>query len=137
MEKYGISTEVFSTYVSDFHGTSVALFEPKAPGQIPNKPVCVDCHGHHNIKSPDDPESTVMQENLLVTCQRCHPDATADFSSAWMGHYTPDQDTYPLMYYIDLFYKIFIPLILIPMAIYIVTDFSRKVINRRKESKHV
>ena len=27
MQKYGISTDVFDTYVADFHGTTVAIFK--------------------------------------------------------------------------------------------------------------
>lgn len=33
MEKYGISTDVFNTYVADFHGTTVTLFEKQHPDQ--------------------------------------------------------------------------------------------------------
>ena len=50
MGKYGISTDVFNTYVSDFHGTTVTLFEKQSPDQATNKAVCFDCHGIHNIK---------------------------------------------------------------------------------------
>ena len=39
MESYGISTDVFDTYISDFHGTTVVLFEKTAPDQETNKPV--------------------------------------------------------------------------------------------------
>ena len=45
MEKYGISTDVFNTYVADFHGTTVTLFEKQHPDQQTNKAVCTDCHG--------------------------------------------------------------------------------------------
>ena len=73
MERYDVSTEVFESYITDFHGTTVVLFEKIAPDQETNKPVCIDCHGVHDMKSVDDPESTVIKENLLGTCQKCHP----------------------------------------------------------------
>ncbi len=79
MGRYGISTDVFESYVADFHGTTVTLFEELAPDQETNKPVCIDCHGVHDMKRVDDPESTVIKENLLGTCQKCHPDATTNF----------------------------------------------------------
>jgi len=82
MGKYEISTAVFDTYISDFHGTTVVLFEKIAPDQDTNKPVCIDCHGIHNMKKVDDPESQVMKGNLLTTCQKCHPDASADFPTS-------------------------------------------------------
>ena len=49
MQKYGISTDVFNTYVADFHGTTVTLFEKQHPDQETNKAVCTDCHGVHDI----------------------------------------------------------------------------------------
>ncbi len=55
MDKYGISTQVLDTYVADFHGTTVTLFEKQAPDQETDKPVCFDCHGVHDIKRVDDP----------------------------------------------------------------------------------
>ncbi len=137
MSKYGINTNVFDTYVADFHGTTVVLFEALAPDQETNKPTCVDCHGVHDMKKVDEAESQVIKGNLLRTCQRCHPGASENFSSAWLGHYIPDREKYPLVYFVDLFYKIFIPTILGVMAIFIISDiFRRNILNRRKEYQH-
>lgn len=132
MAKYGISTDVFETYVSDFHGKTV-IFDQLAPGQETNKPVCVDCHGVHSIRSSDDPQSSVVKENLLATCQRCHPDATENFPTSWLGHYVPDINKYPLVFFVDLFYKIFIPTVLGCMALFVIGDAGRRIINRRKK----
>jgi len=133
MNKYNISTNVFDSYVADFHGTTSTLFEPEVEGQQPDTPVCVDCHGVHDIKSPDDPESSVMKENLLVTCQKCHPDASANFPTAWLGHYEPDRERYPIVFYVDLFYKIFIPGVLGVMVLFVGSDAIRRIINKRRE----
>jgi predicted CXXCH cytochrome family protein len=125
MGRYGISTDVFNTYLTDFHGTTVQLFEKIAPDQETNKPVCIDCHGVHNIRPSDDPQSTVMKSNLLDTCRRCHPDATTNFPDSWLSHYVPSQDRHPLVYYVNLFYKIFIPAVLGGMVVYNLTDVGR------------
>ncbi|HEC22159.1 MAG TPA: cytochrome C [Chloroflexi bacterium] len=130
MSRYGISTEVFDTYVADFHGSTVILFEHEDPNAEVNKAVCYDCHGVHDIRPPDDPNSSVLQENLLETCQRCHPDADANFPAAWMSHYEPSPDKYPLVYYVDLFYKIFIPLVLGFFVFVIATDIIRRLRDR-------
>ncbi|MFB6285999.1 MAG: hypothetical protein ABEK03_05410 [Candidatus Bipolaricaulia bacterium] len=37
--------------------------------------VCSDCHGTHDIKSPDNPQSRVFPFNLPKTCGQCHADA--------------------------------------------------------------
>ena len=94
MVKYGISTDVFDTYITDFHGTTVILFEKIAPDQDTNKPVCIDCHGVHDMKQVNDPESRVMKNNLLTTCQKCHPDATTNFPTSWLGHYEPSPEEF-------------------------------------------
>ena len=113
MDKYGISTNVLNTYVADFHGTTVTLFQKQSPSTPTNKPVCYDCHGIHDISRVDDPKTGIeMQQNLLVRCKVCHPDATSNFPSAWMSHYIPSPQHYSLVYYVNLFYKIFIPLVL-------------------------
>jgi hypothetical protein len=136
MAKYGISTDVFNTYISDFHGTTVAIFEKIAPDQQTNKPVCIDCHGVHDMRKVDDPESRVIKENLLATCQRCHPDATSNFPTAWLSHYQPSPQHYPVVYYVTLFYKVFIPTLIGGMAIFVAADGSRRILNRRKEKSH-
>lgn len=132
MSKYGISTNVLNTYISDFHGTTVELFAKQHPDQATNKPVCYDCHGVHDIKSTQDPASTVStQENLLQTCRKCHPDATtASFTSAWMSHYEASPEKYPLVYYVNLFYWIIIPLTIGALLIFIASDVFQRVRRR-------
>jgi hypothetical protein len=127
---------VLNTYVSDFHGTTVALFEQQSPDAPTNKPVCYDCHGVHDISRVDDPNTGIkMQENLLVRCQECHPDASANFPSAWMSHYIPSTKTYALVYYVNLFYKIFIPLVLGGMLALVGLDFGHSVYVKARHNK--
>jgi predicted CXXCH cytochrome family protein len=130
MKKYDISTNVMTTYVADFHGSTVEMFEKQTPDQATNKAVCYDCHGVHNIKKIDDPRSTVFRENLLKTCQQCHPDATANFPASWMSHYDASPEKYPAMYYVNLFYTILIPVTVGGMLGFIALDLARRVLNR-------
>jgi len=133
MSKYGISTQVLNTYLADFHGTTVTLFEKQTPDQVTNKPVCFDCHGIHDIARPDDPQKGLqVKENLLQTCQKCHPDATPNFPDAWLSHYDPSPDKNPLVYYVNLFYKIFIPSVIGGMALFVASDIGRRLIKRGK-----
>jgi nitrate/TMAO reductase-like tetraheme cytochrome c subunit len=137
MDKYGISTQVLNTYVADFHGTTVTLFQKTSPDQATNKPVCFDCHGVHNIMPVDDPVYGLeMKQNLLLACQRCHPDATANFPDAWMSHYIPSPDHYSLVYYVNLFYKFFIPAVIGGMGVFVLSDIVRRLIERFKGAKH-
>jgi len=137
MNKYNLPTNVLNSYVADFHGTTITLFEETSAGTLTNKPVCYDCHGVHDIKRTDDPVYGIaMKNNLLKKCQVCHPDANANFPSAWMSHYIPSATEYPLVYYINIFYKFLIPTVLGGMAFYVIIDFLHRMISRLKGAQH-
>jgi predicted CXXCH cytochrome family protein len=130
MAQYGISTEVFETYVADFHGTTVMLFEQTHPDQPTNKAVCIDCHGVHNIQSATADDS-VFKANLVETCRECHPDATTNFASSWLGHYSPNWENYPVITAVTWFYRILIPALVGFFVLYIVIDVQRRIRDRR------
>jgi len=134
MDKYGISTQVLNTYVSDFHGTTVTLFEQVSPDTPTNKPVCTDCHGVHDISKVDNPVTGIaIKQNLLPKCQRCHPNVTtASFTDAWMSHYVASPTKFPLVYYVNVFYKFFIPAVIGGMLLFVVTDFIGRMVRARK-----
>ena len=72
----------------------------------------------------------------MAACRKCHPDATLNFPDAWMSHYIPSPTKYPIVYYVNLFYKIFIPTVIGGMLIYVSSDIVRRLIERRKGVKH-
>ena len=131
MEKYGLSTNIFDSYLNDFHGRTVNLFRRKNTGIASDKAVCFDCHGIHNIRSPKDPLSTVYPENLQHTCQQCHDDATIRFPSAWLGHYLPTMEATPVLYVVNTIYRILIPLTIGGFVVYIGLDASKRWRNKR------
>ncbi len=135
MVKYNLSTDVLNTYVADFHGTTVELFEKQSPNAATDKPVCYDCHGVHNIRQIDDPQSTVFRENLLKTCQQCHPEATTNFPSSWLMHYRASPEQFPTVYYVNLFYTIFIPVVIGGMLLFVLSDAGRRILNRVQKGK--
>jgi nitrate/TMAO reductase-like tetraheme cytochrome c subunit len=138
MGKYGISTEVLNTYVADFHGTTVQVFEKQSPDAPTNKPVCYDCHGVHDIARVDDPQKGLqIRENLLTRCQVCHPDANLKFPTAWLSHYIPSPSKNAMVYYVNLFYKILIPVVIGGMVLLVGMDYGRSSLNwikRRRSS---
>lgn len=134
MKKYEISTEVFDTYVADFHGTTVMLFDRTNPNQITNKAVCTDCHGVHDIASATR-DSEQIKANILPRCQECHPDATTNFASSWLGHYSPNFETAPLVTAITWFYRILIPILLVFFLLYIALDMYRHSVERSEKRK--
>ncbi len=57
---------VYQEYRQSVHGVAVQRGMRDAP-------VCTDCHGEHDIESPQNPESTVYRLRVAPeTCERCH-----------------------------------------------------------------
>lgn len=53
-------------YVSSRHYQEVQKGNARAP-------ICVDCHGNHELYAVNDPRSKVSVDKLDATCDRCHP----------------------------------------------------------------
>jgi len=136
MGKYDISTNVWDTWVSDFHGKTVVLFQAVSPGQETDKAVCIDCHGVHDILPATDENSSVMKENLLDTCRKCHPLASSNFPDSWMGHYDATWDKHPIVFIVTWFYRLMIPLVLGGMLVFVVSDYFRQIIDNRRNKKN-
>jgi hypothetical protein len=130
MKKYNISPDVVKTYTQDFHGRTVALVETQNKDFRVQEAVCTDCHGIHDIQQVGSPNSPVIKANLLVTCQKCHPDATDNFPGAWLSHYEPSFDKYPLIFFVKWFYRILIPFILVGLSVHVILDLWRRITNR-------
>jgi len=122
MGRYGLSTQVFETYVADFHGTTAELFRAISPDAPLNQAVCYDCHGYHDVESVRAAGEEQVQARLLVRCQACHPNIEAGFLSAWTGHYVPSWDRYPIIYVVNLFYRLVIPGTVGFFLVYIAVD---------------
>ncbi len=130
MAKYGISTAVLTTYVSDFHGMTASLErgENSHPRQF--TATCTDCHGVHDIRQVDTVGRQQIKAHLATVCRQCHPGASASFPSAWVGHYEPSLRHAPLVYAVKIFYVIFIPFVVIGLALQILLHLWRAVVNR-------
>lgn len=130
MVKYGISSKVVQTYLQDFHGRTVALGEKKSKDIWVEEAVCTDCHGIHDIQAVDNPGSPVIKANLAATCNKCHPNITTNFPSAWLSHYEPSLHKSPLIFFVRWFYRILIPFIIVGISIHVILDLWRRITNR-------
>ncbi|MBI5116072.1 cytochrome c3 family protein [Candidatus Poribacteria bacterium] len=54
-------------YKASIHGKGFAKNDPSVP-------VCSTCHGKHDIRPPEDPQSSVNPLNLVAVCIKCHAD---------------------------------------------------------------
>ena len=131
MGKYGLSTAVLSTYVADFHGTTAGFGTGSADDERSRLvAVCTDCHGIHDIAHVKSPDSGAFRANLVKTCRKCHPEASANFPSAWLSHYEPSFWRTPLVYSVKVFYLFIIPLIVGGLILQILLHLWRVVVNR-------
>ncbi len=130
MARYKLSTDVMRTYLADFHGMTASLQRKGTTEGARLTALCIDCHGVHDITRTDAQNSGVMRANLLKTCRKCHPDATANFSSAWLSHYEPSLRRAPLVYSVRIAYMILIPFMIGGLVLQILLHLWRVVVNR-------
>lgn len=129
MAKYGLSTKVVETYLQDFHGVTMKFY--KQYGQAEKQiAVCIDCHGVHDIMKVKSANASVVKQNLTKRCQKCHPGATTNFPDSWISHYEPNFKKAPLVFLIDVGYRIFIPFMIIGLLVQIVLHLWRYAVNR-------
>lgn len=128
--KYGLSTDVVKTYLSDFHGSTVSIYRKQRAGAYrPQKPiaVCTDCHGTHDIKSISVLGAGEVKSLLLRKCQQCHERASGDFPDAWLSHYLPSMSSAPALFIVDRAYTVLVPLILLGMLLQVLLHIWRHV----------
>ncbi|MEI6874420.1 MAG: hypothetical protein WCL50_04725, partial [Spirochaetota bacterium] len=86
-------------YRETYHGKAMMLGKPNA---APEVAACYDCHGFHDVLPTANPASHLSTNNILATCQKCHPGATAKFTE-YRPHANPlDKKNYPLLHVVFL-----------------------------------
>jgi len=84
--------DIAATYFDTVHGKTSKLGYAKSAK-------CQDCHGSHEIYAVTDPRSTLSRENIVTTCQQCHPGATRRFAG-YLTHATHhDPKKYPWIFW--------------------------------------
>lgn len=63
-----LRTDQLAQYHTSVHGKRLAAGDS-------NVAVCTDCHGVHDLRAPNDPQSKVYPVNIADTCAHCHADA--------------------------------------------------------------
>jgi hypothetical protein len=93
MQKCGrCHEEIARTYFDTYHGKVSQLGYAKTAK-------CFDCHGAHDILRVNDPRSRLARENVVETCQKCHPGATRRFAG-YLTHATHhDPKKYPFLFW--------------------------------------
>ncbi len=134
MDRYGLSAEVYDLYELSWHGVAVTVYKAMWPTIWHESAVCTDCHGVHNIRTSDDPKSLVNPDNLLKTCQECHPGAGPNWTNAWTGHHKISLERTPFLFYVDAFYISFTRFILWLSIGYVALQAFRSIVDRLRRS---
>lgn len=123
--KYGLSTNVATSYEDDFHGTTAELLSEHPAATGPNVLVCADCHGAHEVsKKPKEAISTV--------CAGCHKNGDRKLAGAWLGHDRIGPRNKAAIWAIRLFYYVLIPFVLTGLLLNIVFHLADQ---RRKGAR--
>ncbi len=103
--------DVITSYKETFHGKMVILGSERTPD-------CIDCHvvageNAHLIEGQDTPTSAVHKNNVSTTCRSsgCHEKAAAQLAS-FQTHVTYDREKYPMQFYMLIFFKALMAVIL-------------------------
>lgn len=81
-------------YRETYHGKAMALGEPNVASDVA---ACFDCHGHHDVFPVADKRSRLHKDNIVGTCQQCHPGVNAKFTE-YQPHANPlDKVNYPIL----------------------------------------
>lgn len=76
MRAYNLPTDQLALYQTSGHGRALA----RGDGNVA---VCTDCHGVHDILSPQNPSSPTHWRNIPATCGTCHANAKLAARYGW------------------------------------------------------
>lgn len=118
--------DVVTTYKQTFHGKLILLGSERTPD-------CLDCHvvegeNNHLIEAKTVPTSAAHKANLGKTCRGsdCHQRADAQLAG-FQTHVTYDRKKYPLQFYMLLFFKALMALVLYFFLALIFLELMRRL----------
>lgn len=126
-KRYGLEPDRVTTFEDSFHGLAVR----GGSVEVVN---CASCHGYHEVRSSDDPESMTHVENIARTCGQCHEGANERFAQGKMHVSISTDSGEPLLYWIATVYTWAIFLVVGGMVVHNAMDFLKKL--RLKASSH-
>jgi len=121
--------ETAETYMLTYHGKAHTLgYEDAAK--------CSDCHGSHSILNVNNPASSINSENIVGTCQKCHPDANARFTG-YLTHATHhNKEKYGALYYTFWAMTILLTSVFVFFGIHLLLWIPRSIKGRREKKMH-
>ena len=115
------------TYLDSYHGWATRSGDGQSA-------TCIDCHSAHLVLPTEDPSSTVSVENVVGTCQQCHPGADANFARSY-DHRATSISENPVNRIIRSVYIWMIILVIGGMVLHNLVIMNFYMIRRRKEQE--
>ncbi len=115
----------YATYAASYHGQVTKLGTTRAAQ-------CSDCHGSHDIRPLNDPQSRVAKANLVSTCGACHPGATEKFVQFDPHANHRDAANYPVLHGVWLYFMVMMSSVFTFFGLHTVLWFFRA---RRERAK--
>ena len=126
--KYNMQEEVVGSYTDSYHGWAVRR-------DYENAATCVSCHTAHMVLPEEAPASTVSQENVVSTCQSCHPDADMNFARSYT-HEAASITRNPINRTIRAIYYVLIALIIGGMVVHNLVVMNFYMVESRRKQEH-
>ncbi len=127
IEKYGLGDERFSSYQDSYHGLAIQ-------GGSVTAATCVSCHEAHDVLPQQNPASSIHPDNLVETCQKCHPKANYSFASSYSHNIAAAQYSV-LNRWIEVIYIIAIVLIIGSMLFHNGIILFRSMIDKNRRTR--
>lgn len=127
VSKYHLPPDRVKTYLESYHGLA-------SKSGITTVANCASCHGAHGILPSSDPNSSVNKKNLPQTCGRCHPSVGEQLAKGFV-HTSPSGDRDRIVYWVALFYRILIVLVVGGMSLFVLLDYCRKLRAHYRKSR--
>ncbi len=115
--------ELYATYRESYHGQVNRLGYGRAAR-------CSDCHGSHEVRPASDPDSLISEQNLIATCGRCHPGATANFVKFMPHADYRNYDKSPLLFCVWLYFVVLISATFTGFGLHSVLWLTRSTVSR-------
>ncbi|MBX3008837.1 MAG: cytochrome c3 family protein [Melioribacteraceae bacterium] len=124
--KFGAAGSVAKKFEDSYHGLAVMRGDKDAA-------YCVDCHNVHKILPKNHPESSVHENNVTTTCQKCHEGAGEVFAKSY-SHTTLDEKAATIEDWVSTIYFWMIVAIVGGMIAHNLLIFVYEI---RKKRKHL
>jgi cytochrome b subunit of formate dehydrogenase len=125
----GANASLYETYRRSYHGQVTALGEDRAAR-------CSDCHGAHDVRKIKDPVSRMHADNRVVSCGKCHQNASTSFVKFEAHADHRDRQRYPILYGVWIYFVIVMSSAFGFFGLHSILWFFRSMIERVKHGPH-